>query len=227
MTAGPRDHPAGRSDHAAGEQGRAAGPHDRPAREHDHPAGVRVRLVAPHEHDAVARLSLDAYSHDYVLSDTYAASLVDVSTRARDAQVWVAEDLATGALLGTVATPRPGEHISPLGRDGELDFRLLAVAPAARGQGIGALLTRFVVELARQRGLHRVVMNSGPRMTAAHRLYHRLGFVRLTDRETRVVEGGTLLAFGLDVAPAPAAAPARPGRSWYDQHDRLDEGARP
>ncbi|GIG20072.1 N-acetyltransferase [Cellulomonas chitinilytica] len=178
------------------------------------PAGVRVRLVAPHEHDDVARLSVTAYEHDYDISDQYRASLADVATRARDAQVWVAEDLATGTLLGTVATPRPGEHISLLGRDGELDFRLLAVAPHARGQGVGALLTRFVVELARQRGLHRVVMNSGPRMTGAHRLYHRLGFVRLTDRETRVVEGGTLLAFGLDVAQPARTVP-------------LEEGARP
>ncbi|KRD44710.1 GCN5 family acetyltransferase [Cellulomonas sp. Root930] len=162
---------------------------------------VRIRLVRPDEHDRVARLTVDAYGHDYDLPDDYRASLADVPTRAAEHQVWVAEDLRTGELLGTVATPRPGEHISELGRDGELDFRLLAVDPAARRRGIGVLLTEHVVALARQRGLDRVVMNSGPQMTGAHALYQQLGFVRLPDRETRVVHGGTLLAFGYDLAP--------------------------
>lgn len=163
--------------------------------------GVIVRLVAPHELERVAQLSVDAYSHDYDIGDEYRASLTDVAARAREHEVWVAEDLSTGELLGTVATPRPGGHISPLGRAGELDFRLLAVSPAARRRGIGALLTAHVVSLARQRGLDRVVMNSGPQMTGAHALYHRLGFVRLPERETRTVPSGTLLAFGYDTTP--------------------------
>jgi ribosomal protein S18 acetylase RimI-like enzyme len=164
-------------------------------------SGVRIRLVRPDEHDRVARLTVDAYGHDYDLPDDYRDSLADVATRAREHEVWVAEDLATGELLGTVATPRPGGHISELGRDGELDFRLLAVDPAARRRGIGVLLAEHVLALARRRDLDRVVMNSGPQMTGAHALYHRLGFVRLPDRETRVVHGGTLLAFGYDLAP--------------------------
>ena len=167
--------------------------------------GLRVRLVAPHEYDRVAQLSVDAYGHDYDLPDDYRASLADVASRAREHEVWVAEDLATGDLLGTVATPRAGGHISELGRDGELDFRLLAVDPAARRRGIGVLLTEHVITLARQRGLDRVVMNSGPSMLGAHALYQRLGFVRLTERETRVVHGGTLFAFGLDTAPSSVA----------------------
>ena len=164
--------------------------------------GLRVRLVAPHEYDRVAQLSVDAYGHDYDLPDDYRASLADVAdpgTRARG--LGGRGPRRPGELLGTVATPRPGEHISELGRDGELDFRLLAVDPAARRRGIGVLLTEHVIALARQRELHRVVMNSGPSMVGAHALYERLGFVRLTERETRVVHGGTLLAFGYDTAP--------------------------
>lgn len=184
--------------------------------------GIVVRLVEPHEHDEVARLSVAAYAHDYDISDTYRASLADVAARAGEHEVWVAQDLATGALVGTVATPRAGGHISPLGRDGELDFRLLAVDPSARGRGIGTLLTQFVVDLARSRGLSRVVMNSGPRMTGAHRLYERLGFVRVPERETRVVDGGTLLAFSLDVGPA-GEGTATGGRVV---EPRTDDGAR-
>jgi ribosomal protein S18 acetylase RimI-like enzyme len=107
----------------------------------------------------------------------------------------------TGQLLGTVTVPRPGGRISELGQDGELDFRLLAVAPAARRRGIGRLLVEHVIALAAERGATRVVMNSGPQMTGAHQLYYAMGFARLTERETRTVEGHArpLLAFGYEV----------------------------
>lgn len=164
---------------------------------------VVVRLAEPAEHDEVARLTVTAYTHDYELHDEYLASLGQVAERAAEHEVWVAQDVTSGALVGTVTTPRPGRHISPLARSGELDFRLLGVDPAARGRGVGALLTLHVVELARRRGLSRVVMNSGPLMLGAHRLYARLGFERMPEREDRVVPGGTLLAFGLDVPQDP------------------------
>ncbi|WP_407344078.1 GNAT family N-acetyltransferase [Pengzhenrongella phosphoraccumulans] len=162
--------------------------------------GVLVRLVHHGEVDRVAELALGAYSADYDLSAGYRSSIVDMGPRAREHEVWVAQDRATGALLGTVATPRPGAHISDLGRSGELDFRLLAVDPAARGRGIGELLTRHVIALARLRGLNRVVLNSGAEMVAAHCLYERLGFVRLPERTTVLPDGRPLYAFGLDLS---------------------------
>jgi ribosomal protein S18 acetylase RimI-like enzyme len=170
-----------------------------------HQPGIRVRLVTVDEYDQVGALSDAAYSHDYTLPDAYRASLRDVAVRAHEHEVWVAEDTATGELVGTVATPRPGGHISELARDGELDFRLLAVSPTARRLGIGALLTNHVIALARQRGATRVVMNSGPQMIGAHRLYLGLGFVRLPERETFLVNGHPLFAFGLDVLASPAS----------------------
>jgi len=162
---------------------------------------VLIRLADPGEYQAIADLSEAAYSHDYDISDDYRESLRDVATRAAEHEVWVAVGRHAGQLLGTVVTPRPGGHISALGRDGELDFRQLAVAPAARRQGIGRLLVEHVIALAAQRGATRVVMNSGPQMTGAHQLYYSMGFTRLTERETRTVAGHTrpLLAFGYEV----------------------------
>lgn len=162
---------------------------------------VVVRLVRPEEHDAVGDLLERAYGADYVLSETYRESLHAVAERAAEHEVWVAVDEFVDALLGTVATPRAGRSISELALPGELDFRLLGVDPAARRRGIGRLLTEHVIALARERGATRIVMNSGPQMHGAHRLYDSLGFRRLPDRETRVVEAGTLLAFGLDLEP--------------------------
>ncbi len=173
---------------------------------------TQIRLVRPDERAAVAELLLDAYGSDYLLSADYRTSLGEVAERAVEHEVWVAVD-DDGALLGTVVTPRPGRVISELARPGEVDFRLLGVAPAARGRGVGAALTHFVVDLARSRGAVRVVMNSGPQMTSAHRLYQRLGFERLHERETRVLDDGTrLLAFGYDLDPAPAT-PNQPATS--------------
>lgn len=163
---------------------------------------VLIRLAAPQEFEAIGELREAAYSHDYEISDNYRATLRDVAARGAEQEVWVALDRHTGQLLGTVTVPRPGSHISELGQDGELDFRLLAVAPAARRRGIGRLLVEHVIALAAERGATRVVMNSGPQMTGAHQLYYAMGFTRLTERETRTVEGHArpLLAFGYEVA---------------------------
>ena len=58
-----------------------------------------------------------------------------------------------------------------------------------------------MIALAAERGATRVVMNSGPQVTGAHQLYYAMGFARLTERETRTVEGHArpLLAFGYEV----------------------------
>ncbi len=146
-------------------------------------ADVRVRLMRPDEADIVSALVESAYAADFELSDEYRLSIAAVAERARDHQVWVATDAATGALLGTASTPRAGGAISPLARGGELDFRFLGVAAEARRRGIGEVLVEHVLRLARIRGLERVVLNTGSDMVAAQRLYDRLGFERLHERE--------------------------------------------
>lgn len=168
---------------------------------------LAVRPLLPQEQEAAEALLVAAYSHDYRLSDGYRDSLGDLDHWRTRHQVWVAVDRTATTPdhpVGVVITPAPlGPPVSVLARPGELDFRLLAVRPDARRAGIGELLTRHVIDLARTRGSRRVVMNSGPAMTAAHRLYLRLGFERLPDREDRWVDGPDgplrLLAFGLDI----------------------------
>ncbi|MCT9820787.1 GNAT family N-acetyltransferase [Microbacterium sp. W1N] len=177
-------------------------------------AGLTIRLVRPDEHDETSRITVEAYQHSYRgLSEKYLASLRNVPGRVAAGEVWVAVD-ADGTVVGSVWVPRPGERLSELARDDEFDFRQLAVAPAARGRGIGDALTRHVIGLARARGARRVVMNSGPEMTGAHALYLKLGFRRLTEREAPIeVEPGRWLdlrAFGLDLDDDAAVADAEP-----------------
>ncbi|WP_022889971.1 GNAT family N-acetyltransferase [Agromyces italicus] len=165
---------------------------------------LRVRLMRPDEAGAVAALIEGAYAADFELNPGYRADLVAVAERARDHQVWVAVDATSGELLGTASTPVAGAAISPLARDGELDFRFLGVAAGARRRGVGEVLVEHVVRLARIRGLDRVVLNTGPDMVAAQRLYDRLGFGRMHEREFTFVppDGSSFLmmAYGRDVA---------------------------
>ncbi len=164
---------------------------------------VHVRLMRPDEADAVAVLVQRAYSADFELNEGYRAEIVAVAARAREHQVWVATDAASGMLLGTVSTPRPGRSISPLARERELDFRFLGVVAEARRRGVGELLVEHVMRLGRVRNVDRVVLNTGPDMRSAQRLYERLGFERLHEREFTFVrpDGSSflMLAYGRDV----------------------------
>lgn len=169
-------------------------------------AGWSIRLVRTEEYERAGDVTAEAYLSSYGgLSDEYVSSLRDVAGRVQDGDVWVAVD-ADGDILGTVWVARAGKPLADMAQPGETDFRQLAVAPAARGRGIGEALTRHVIDLARERGSHRVVMNSGPEMTGAHALYAKLGFQRLSEREGLwEVQPGRwieLYAFGYDLAPA-------------------------
>lgn len=199
---------------------------------------LTIRLVRTEEFARAGELTARAYQHSYGdLSEGYLASLRDVAGRVRAGDVWVAVDSGSGGsatdeLLGSVWVARPNRPLAGVARPGETDFRQLAVAPEARGRGVGEALARHVIDLARERGSHRVVMNSGPEMTAAHVLYAKLGFRRLPEREGRVeVEPGRfieLLAFGYDlepaddvVAPGHLAVPA--AQPWLLEHVDYDD----
>lgn len=173
-----------------------------------------VRLVRADEVSAVRTMVRQAYAGDFDLSATYLAEIEAVAERAREHEVWVAADADTGELLGTVTTPREGSRLSPVARDDdELDFRFLGVSSGARGRGVGETLVRHVLALAASRGIRRVVLNTGPEMRAAQRLYERLGFERLCEREYEFVrpDGSSFLmmAYGRDVRPADADAEGR------------------
>lgn len=148
------------------------------------PARLCVRLMREGEARLVGRLVRQAYAVDFDLTEDYLAEIEDVATRAREHEVWVAVDAASGDVLGTVTTPRAGRRMSAVARHpDELDFRFLGVSAAARGRGVGEALVRHVEALAASRGIRRVVLNTGPQMRAAQRLYERLGYVRLEERE--------------------------------------------
>ena len=156
-----------------------------------------IRRARPDELDAVGRLTVEAYVGAGVIpaDAPYLQFLGDAGHRDAHAELWVAVD--ERGVVGTVTFVEPGSALSEIGREGEAEIRSLAVDPAATGEGIGEELTRHTLELARTRGLHRMVLSSAVTMHAAHRLYERLGFTRLPERDWSPVPGVQLVAYML------------------------------
>ena len=129
--------------------------------------------------------------HDHFYLDV----LRDAAARAADAELLVAID--SDELLGTVTFVPSGGALSEISRADESEFRMLAVAPAAQGRGIGTALLRHVLDASRAAGLRAVVCSSQPAMRAAHTIYTRLGFERLPERDWSPAPGVDLLAFSV------------------------------
>jgi GNAT superfamily N-acetyltransferase len=164
---------------------------------------VILRQAQPDELDAVGTLTLQAYTADgYVTADDgYAAELSDAAQRATEADLMVALDAATGALQGTVTFCLNGSPYAEVSLPGEAEFRMLAVAPPARGRGVGLAMVRWCIDRAREQGCTALVLSSLDSMHTAHRLYERLGFARLPDRDWFPNPDIKLLAYGLELAP--------------------------
>ncbi|WP_328646460.1 GNAT family N-acetyltransferase [Amycolatopsis sp. NBC_00348] len=161
---------------------------------------VEIRPPRPEEYAAAGEVTVQAYDVDgHLTGDVgYDAVLRDVARRVELAEVLVAVGEA-GDVLGCVTIVRPGSAYAEISRPGELEFRMLAVAPSARGRGVGEALTRAVLDRARTLGLRRVVLSSLDGMRSAHRLYERLGFTRLPERDWRPFPHISLVAYQIDV----------------------------
>jgi alanine dehydrogenase len=145
-------------------------------------AGVRVRPARAEELDAVGALTVAGYATlASPPSAEYERVLRDAASRARDAELLVAED-AGGALVGTVTyVPGRDAPLAEFAGDDEAGLRMLAVDPAARGRGVATALVAACIERARRAGKRRLTLVSAPWMADAQRLYARFGFVRAAE----------------------------------------------
>lgn len=60
-------------------------------------------------------------------------------------------------------------------------FRLLAVDPATRGQGIGKLLTKACIQMAKDEKQNQMIIHSTKAMQIAWKMYENMGFKRSED----------------------------------------------
>ncbi|MFD3743151.1 GNAT family N-acetyltransferase [Nocardia sp. NPDC058633] len=159
--------------------------------------GLLIRPAHPDDYDAVAALTVDVYVGDgYVTSgDGYVRELADVAHRAAESEVLVAEH--EGRVVGSLTVARPGTPYAEIARPGELEFRMLAVSKQARGLGVGTALVRAVVDEARSGECEAVVLTTMFSMVDAHRIYERLGFVPVPERDWATHDGLQLFVMRL------------------------------
>lgn len=165
-------------------------------------AGVVVRAAVPAEYGAVAELTVAVYGGEgYVRAGSpYLAELADTARRAAAAQVLVAE--YDGRIVGSLTVAPAGNEYADIARPGEIEFRMLAVAADARGLGAGTALVRTVIDIARTKRNAAVVLTTMPSMVDARRIYDRLGFVPVPERNWLTPAGDPLTVLRLPLAAA-------------------------
>jgi len=166
---------------------------------------MRIRNAGPEDRDAIEAVTLAAYQQYAAvmpsLWDAYRQNILETLAAAEpDAQL-VAEEAGrfVGSVLlypaGTVLA-RPGGGSTSLATP---EVRLLAVAPAARGKGVGAALMDECVTRARASGATNLTLHTTDFMQAAVRLYGRMGFVRAPELDFQPAPGVVVKGYRLDL----------------------------
>ncbi len=156
---------------------------------------IEVREARPEELAAAGDVVVDAYlALPGARHSDYLELVRDAAGRARVSTVLVAVE--DGRVLGSVTyVPGPDNPYADVEQEGEAGFRMLGVAVAAQGRGIGRHLVEACLELARRDHRRAVAIVSTGSMTRAHAMYGRLGFRRDPDRDYEPVPGVRLWAF--------------------------------
>ena len=154
-----------------------------------------IRRAGPDDVDRVGELTAHAYLADDLLShdDDYLHELRDAASRVDAATVLVAAD-EDGAIVGTITLAVAGSPYAEIAEADEVELRMLAVDPAARGRGVGEALLRHALAHARAAGSP-VILSTMPAMHTAQRMYDRLGLHRLPGRDWPVADQ-VMLVYG-------------------------------
>ena len=144
-------------------------------------SGLQIRDARAGDRDAAEGVTLAAFQ-EYAASksnrwENYRQNILAALAAVRPATQIVAEQ--NSEIIGSVLLYPRGTVITIPGGAITLrwpEARLLAVAPAARGQGVGAALMQECVQRARQSGERALALHTADVRNAAMRLYERMGF---------------------------------------------------
>ncbi len=161
-------------------------------------SSLSVESARPEDFVRIAELTVGVYVQGGLASEAYTPQLADVTGRADRSELLVVRD-GDGRVVGSVALVLAGDFGEVTTSDEEAAFRMLVVDPDARGRGVGELLVADCLDRARAAGKRRMVLSTDPRMTAAHRLYQRLGFSRLPERDWSPMPGIDLMVYARDL----------------------------
>ena len=165
--------------------------------------GLSVRDARADERDAIRDLTLAAYE-EYTVQHFWAgfrrALLATLDTEEGSVERIVAE--RAGTLVGSVwlYPPQVKAYVHGPVSANWLELRLMAVAPSARGQGIGAALLRECERRARHSGATTLGLHTHDAMQAAVRLYERAGFVRAPELDFQPPSGVLVKGYRLSLS---------------------------
>jgi GNAT superfamily N-acetyltransferase len=165
---------------------------------------IKIRDARGEDRDAARKITLSAFQQYAAVMppprwEGYRENILATLTDAAPAQQIVAE--VEGIIVGSVLLYPPGTAFSTPD-EGTLtcpEVRLLAVAPEARGQGIGTALMGECIRRARMLGAVCLNLHTTDIMHVAKGMYERMGFVRAPDLDFHPDPGVTVKAYRLDL----------------------------
>lgn len=145
---------------------------------------LRIRDARPDEYDAIHDLTVASYAQYATIMphwDMYSQVLSRTLGQAQAAERIVAE--RDGKLLGSVLLfPATADvYTETNATTGVPEVRLLAVAPEARGQGVGGALLDECERRAREAGAAELGLHTEDLMQDAVRMYKRRGYVHFPE----------------------------------------------
>lgn len=159
-----------------------------------------IRSARDEDLERAGDICVDAYDAAGQLepASPYVHDLRATAARARDGILLVAE--RAGEIVGTATICTPGSAFREIGREDEVEFRFLAVAPEAQGTGVAAALIEAIEQHARETRAVRLAICVRDTNTGAAAMYERMGFVREPHRDWSPRPGVDLLALSRPVS---------------------------
>ncbi len=175
---------------------------------------LHIRTARNGDHASIEKVALAAYEQYAAVIgqrfwQVYRSDIISTFSNPGTAEQIVAEQ--EGKIVGAVL-------LFPAGTTGELpdgstlkldapEIRLLAVAPQARGQGIGKALMEECIRSARQAGASCVQLHTTDMMDVAMQMYEHRGFVRAQELDFHPVPNITIKGYRLSLERTPIDKP--------------------
>ena len=163
---------------------------------------IHIRDARPDERAAIRDLTLAAYAEyaNVMAAPAWQAlrQVLLAALGAEDQAKWIVAERG-GALVGSVMLHPPESNAYGNALEGASwpELRLLAVAPHARGQGIGAALVAECARRTRLAGASALGLHSSESMRAAIHMYEHMGFLRTPEHDFRVAGSELVMGYYL------------------------------
>ncbi len=153
---------------------------------------LHIRDARPDDHDAIRDVTLAAYAQYATVMphwEMYRQQLLATLEQDEQAERIVAE--RDGVIAGSVLLYPAAANVYDIATANAAwpEVRLLAVAPAARGKGVGSALLEECIQRARRAGAQALGLHTEDIMEAAVHMYERKGFVRAPEVDFSPADG--------------------------------------